>query len=101
MILTEEEAMKILDYTTVEDMPGKITEILLPAIDDYLKNATGKDWGKDETIDPLAKSTAGVLLIRWFEDPGQIENVNDIGLVTLINQLEAKYLHEKQAIEDG
>lgn len=95
-ILTPEEAMQILDYTTVEDMPPKVTQILLPAIDRFLKNATGKDWGKDEEINSLAKEAAGALLVRWFEDPGQVENTSDIGLISIIAQLRAEYLLEQE-----
>lgn len=103
-ILSDVEAMKMLDYTTVEDMPDKVSDILIPAVNEYLKDATGKDWGTiTETyieIDPVAKVVASILLVRWFEDPGQIDKVSDIGLLSMVNQLEAKYLQEKQAAEE-
>ena len=88
-ILTAQEAAEVLDYESVEDMPGKVMSIFVPAIDSFLEVATGKNWGEDEEIAPLAKVTASVLLVRWFADPGQVGKVSDRSLVILINQLKA------------
>lgn len=100
-ILSEQDAAEALDYETVEELPAKVKNTLIPGIDDFLKNATGKDWGTltdtYKSIDPMAKMIAGILLVRWVEDPGQIGQVKDDGLLSLISQLEAKYLQEKQA----
>ncbi len=104
-ILSPEEAVDVLGYTFVDEMPGDVTKILLPGIDGFLKNATGKDWGTiTDTyteIDPDAKMIARVLLVRWFEDPGMIGKTSDVGVVSLIGQLHAKALQEKQAMADG
>jgi hypothetical protein len=103
MILTTEEAMQALNYTTVDEMPGKVSTILLPAVDNFIENATGKDWGtlteKYTSIDPVAKIIAGVLLVRWFDDPGLIGQVSDVNILSLLGQLAAKATQEKQAAE--
>jgi hypothetical protein len=101
-ILTPEEAASVLDYTSPAEMPPKVTSLLLPAVDDFLKSATGKDWGAVTAtytaIDPTAKMAAGILLARWFENPTQVGATFDVGVLSLIAQLEAKVLQEKQAV---
>lgn len=100
-ILTDTEAMEALNYTSVDDMPAKVIGILVPAVDAYITNATGKDWGTLTTtytaVDPLAKLAAAILLGRWFEDVTQIGQANDLGVLSMLGQLEAKYLIEQQA----
>jgi len=97
-ILTLQEAADILKYNSSDEMPGNVTSIILPAVDDCIKTATGKDWGTlTDTyieIDPTAKMIASVLVVRWFEDPGIIGKVNDAGIIGLIGQLHAKALME-------
>lgn len=94
MILTQQEAAELLNYLTVDEMPEKVISVFLPAVDAFLKNATGFDWGiltdTYTTIDPLAKMAAGVLLVRWFDDPSLIGKADDAGIVGLIGQLRAK-----------
>lgn len=94
MILTLQEAVDMLRLDDAANYPQ--LDIILPAVDEYIKTATGKDWGADETIDPVAKMTASVLLTRWFEDPATIGTVkdSDYGIVNLVGQLEAKVLSE-------
>ncbi|NMC84294.1 MAG: phage gp6-like head-tail connector protein [Anaerolineaceae bacterium] len=65
-ILTESEAAKVL--RTGEDDPVMLD--LLPQVDAYIENATGRDWAADEPIQAAAKSAARMLLVRWYEDPG-------------------------------
>ena len=100
-ILTSTEAMDALNYTEIAQMPDKVVNIFLPAVDNYLTYATGKDWGTltttYTTIDALAKLIASVLLCRWFEDPSQLGKVNDDGLMAMITQLKSKYLQELSA----
>ena len=97
-ILTATEAYQSLDYTSADEMPEKVTSIFLPAIDNFLKDATGKDWGTltdtYTAIDPTAKMIAGILLVRWVEDPGQIGEVSDRSTLAFIGQLQAKYHQE-------
>jgi hypothetical protein len=101
MILTSDEAYQALDYNSADELPLKVTSIILPAVDDYLKNATGKDWGAltatYTVIDPLAKQVAAVLLVRWLNNPDMVGQVIDAPVLALIAQLEAKYLVEVQA----
>ena len=52
-ILTLQEAADMLKIESAADYPQ--LDILLPAIDDYIKTATGKDWGVDDPVDPTAK----------------------------------------------
>lgn len=102
MILTTQDARDILGYDTNEEMPARVTTILLPAIDQHLQDATGKDWGTltdtYAAVDPTAKMAASVLLTRWFDDPSQTGTNNDVGITSLITQLEAKALQEAQAV---
>jgi hypothetical protein len=88
--LCEKEAADMLKLESAEDNPQ--LNIILPAVDDYIKTATGKDWSKDNPIDPIAKLVACVLLVRWFEDPGMIGKATDAGVIGLIGQLHAKAL---------
>lgn len=96
-ILTLQEAADLLDYESIDEMPNKVATIFLPAVDNFIKDATGKDWGvitdTYTSIDATAKMVAGALLVRWFEDPGSVGklNQNDF-LVGLIGQLHAKVL---------
>ncbi|HEY5582920.1 MAG TPA: hypothetical protein VIK78_00290 [Ruminiclostridium sp.] len=87
MILTVQEAADILKLENPENYPT--INIILPAVDDYLKTATGKDWSI-APIDPIAKMTASILLVRWFEDSSMIGKLNDNGIIGLIAQLQAK-----------
>ena len=98
MILTTQEAADVLGYDSPDEMPGDVVNILLPGIDGFLQNATGKDWGAEEEIDPDAKMAARVLLRRWFDDPGMVGATKDAGILNLIGQLHAKALQEKQAV---
>jgi len=92
MILTNQEAVDMLRLSNPEDYPQ--LNILLPFVDDYIKTATGKDWSVDTSIDPTAKMLASSLLVRWFDDPGQMGIIsdNDIGVRSLFGQLHAKAL---------
>jgi hypothetical protein len=64
---------------------------LLPLVDTYLKNATGRDWAADSTIHPAAKSAARMLLVQWHEDPGKVGSASalDFGLRAALVQLAA------------
>lgn len=92
MILNIQEVADILGYENIEDCPIGKVNIILPAVDDYIKSATGKDWATDTKIDATAKFVASVLFVRWFEDPGMIGKVNDLSIIGLITQLHAKAL---------
>ena len=91
-ILTAQEAKEALGYEPDDEMPGRVTSILLPAVDNYLRDATGHDWASDTIVSPTAKIAASILLVRWFENPTQVGTNNDIGVKALIAQLQAKAL---------
>lgn len=106
MILTAQEVADLLDYTSVDEVPPKVMSVLVPAIGQFLFDSTGKDWvtltDVYTQIDPTAKMAAGVLLVRWFENPAQIGMGNtavmrDSGFSSLIGQLAARAALERQA----
>ena len=87
-ILTVEEAANVL--RCAEDDPNMLD--LLPLVDAYLKQATGRDWAADLVIYSEAKSAARMLLVKWHENPGQINQAADglgFGLAASMIQLKA------------
>jgi hypothetical protein len=68
---------------------------LLPQIDTYIKDATGHDWTVDSPILDTAKSAARVLLVRWYEDPGRVNDMPLHGISSLLTQLEVIALRYK------
>jgi hypothetical protein len=67
--------------------------VLLPLVDDYIKDATGRDWTLDSTIQPKAKAAAIMLLVQWYENPAmQASGLADLthGLNAVLMQLEVK-----------
>jgi len=82
----------MLRLVNPEDYPQ--LDILLPFVDDFIKTATGYDWTAGNPIDPTAKMLASALLVRWFDDPGQMGSIsdNDIGVKSLAGQLHGKAL---------
>lgn len=93
-ILTETEAKEILRLDTDTTYPT--LNIVLPAVDAYLKTATGHDWAADDPKDPVARAAAQMLLVNWFENPGMVgsQEVLSFGAVNLIEQLRIKKLPE-------
>lgn len=85
-ILTKQEAAEALYLESAEDYPR--LNILLPAIDAYIKKATGVDYGTGPA-DPLAKLAATMLLVQWFENPAMIGNEDNMhfGVQNLLAQL--------------
>ncbi|MBP2638437.1 MAG: hypothetical protein H6Q72_4344 [Firmicutes bacterium] len=101
-ILTDLEAAGLLNYESADDMPSKVTSVFLPAVDGFIKTATGKDWGAlteiYTAVDPVAKMLAGILLVRWFEGTEEVGKAGGIGVIGLVGQLSAKYQQELQAV---
>lgn len=91
-ILTDAEAKDVLGYDTSQEMPSRVTTVLLPAVDRFIERATGKDWTTDSPVDPVAKMAASVLLSRWFDNPSLVGRNDDAGVVSLIAQLGATAL---------
>lgn len=93
MILTEAEAKDMLGLDPETTYPQ--LAVVLPAIDEYIKTATGFDWGTTtETytqVDHVAKLAAFILLNQWYFKPLEMgkENYAVIGFVA---QLQAKVL---------
>lgn len=87
-ILSSSEAATVLRCETTDaDMLA-----LLPLIDAYIKNASGRDWAADSTINPSAKAAARILLVQWHEDPGRLASgqvAMTAGLCACLVQLEA------------
>lgn len=86
-ILTATEAANVLrTLTTDAEMLA-----ILPLVDEYVKNATGRDWTADATIHPAAKSAARMLLVMYHENPGMMANGQaplGYGLSSALVQLE-------------
>lgn len=85
-ILTQQEAIDALSLESTEDYPR--LNILLPAIDVYMKKATGIDYGA-EPVNPVAKLAATMLLAQWFENPAMIGKEDNLhfGVQNLLAQL--------------
>jgi hypothetical protein len=62
---------------------------LLPQVDAYIKNATGRDWAKESSIPEEAKSAARMLLVRWHENP----SMSSSEMETLAGGLRSVFLH--------
>ncbi len=86
-ILTTTEAATVL--RCAEDDPNML--MLLPAIDAYIKMATGRDWAADTTIREEAKNAARMLLVQWHENPAMVGSSGPLafGLMAALTQLEA------------
>ncbi len=63
--------------------------MLLPLVDSYIENATGRDWTQDASISDTAKSAAGILLIAWYDDPSLTGQASP-GVYGPLVQLEAE-----------
>lgn len=94
-ILTTSEAATVLRC----DESDADMLVLLPAVDAYIKNATGHDWTLDNPVVPEAKSAARMLLVKWHEDPGMMGNSTaplGYGLSACLIQLEALALRYQE-----
>lgn len=60
----------------------------LPMVDAYLQHASGHDWAADSPIHPVAKLTAGALLIYWYDNPGMLGQTPQ-AVSAALTQLEA------------
>lgn len=85
-ILTSAEAALVLRTEATDPVMLQY----LPLVDAYIKNATGRDWNKDTTIEPIAKAAAQILLVQWYETPGMLgQGVTTLGagLIACLVQL--------------
>jgi hypothetical protein len=93
-ILTAAEAANFVRT----DAADAVMTQLLPLVDQFVQNATGRDWSADSPIDNAAKAAAGMLLVLWYDNPGQSgeENSLPFGLTNVLTQLEAKALRYRK-----
>lgn len=95
-ILTLTEAANVL--RTAENDPAMLD--LLPGVDAYIQQATGRDWAADNPVRPEAKSAARMLLVLWHENPGMVgQGITSLtyGLRAVLVQLKALALELKTA----
>ncbi len=86
-ILTAQEAATVLRCAVDDDAMLD----LLPLIDAYLENASGRDWTADTPVYHSAKAAARMLLVKWHEDPGCMTSGGSLGFgfAAALVQLEA------------
>lgn len=96
-ILTQAEAVGVLRLSIEPGETDPVLDLVLPAVDAYLQNATGHNWAADAVIDPLAKQAAIMLLVQWYENPAMIGTVDvmSFGINNLIGQLTAQALPDE------
>ena len=96
-ILTPTEAATVLRCET--DDQNMLD--LLDQVDAYIENATGWLWSQDAVINTTAKSAARMLLVQWYENPGQLgsESVLSFGLNAVLLQLKAEAVRLKELSE--
>lgn len=71
---------------------------LLPGVDAYLKQATGRDWAKENPVPEEARNAARMLLVLWQENPAMQGSVpsQSFGLIACISQLAAMALNTSE-----
>lgn len=89
-ILTSAQAANALRVATSD---SRLAD-LLPQVDAYIKNATGRDWTADQTIHSSAIAAATMLLVMWFDNPSMVGSEGSLshGLTFQLSQLEAEAL---------
>ncbi len=89
-ILTAAEAANVLRCLVTDPLMLD----LLPAVDQYVETASGRDWTGDSPVHPLAKSAGRMLLVKWHEDPGGLSagEALSFGLQAALAQLRAEAL---------
>ncbi len=86
-ILTLEEAARVVG---VDPADKRLIDIL-PQVDAYIKQATGRDWAQDETILAEAKAAARLQLALTYDLMNMQQNQIDAlrrALVCALTQLE-------------
>ena len=88
-ILTAAEAALVLKIPADDSLMLS----LLPGVDVYIKDATGRDWAGDDTIREEAKNAARILIALWYDNPAMVSLSSVIslpwGLRACLVQLEA------------
>lgn len=98
-LLTPNEAANYL--RTEPNDPSML--MLLPAVDQFVQRATGRNWTADTSVHPLAKAAAGMLLVQWYDQPAMVGNdqVMPFGLLNVLAQLEAEALKYRKYSFEG
>jgi hypothetical protein len=98
-LLTAAEAAQFLRCETDDT----VMLMLLPLVDSFVQHATGRDWAADATKHPLAKAAAGILLVKWYDNPAQAGNESEMpfGLTNVLAQLEAEALKYRKYVFYG
>lgn len=96
-ILTQAEAAAVLRLSIPDGETDPILDMVLPAVDAFVKDATGHDWAADPAVDPRAKQVAVMLTVQWYENPAQMgsqitESPLAFGVNNLLGQLMVKAL---------
>lgn len=87
-ILTADEASRVV---MVDPTDERLADVL-PQVDYYIQQATGRDWTQDNPANPVAKRVARLQLALTYDLgamlPSQI-NVLRSGIICALNQLES------------
>jgi len=95
-ILTAAEAAQFVRT----DASDAVLLMLLPIVDSYILNATGRDWTVDTTINNTAKNAAGQLIAFWYDNPASV-GVSPDGISAALMQLEAEALKYRKSVFYG
>jgi hypothetical protein len=94
-ILTAQEAANAIRC----DVTDAVMLDLLPMVDAYVKNATGRDWTVDTTIHESAKGAARMLAVMYYDNPAMLQTsyLGSLpqGLTAVLTQLEALAMRYK------
>lgn len=86
-ILTTAEASRVV---MVDPTDERLADVL-PQVDSYIQQATGRDWTQDNSIRPEAKAAARLKLALTYDlgamQPSQINTLRS-GLICALTQLE-------------
>lgn len=87
-ILTVEEAARVVSVDVTDE---KLADVL-PQVDAYVQQATGRDWTQDDPVNPTAKAAARLQLALTYDlmamQPSQVASLR-AGLICAVTQLEA------------
>jgi len=86
-ILTADEAARVVSVDSTDE---KLLDIL-PQVDSYIQQATGRDWTRDDIINPVAKTAARLKLALDYDlmamQQNQIDALNR-AITSSLSQLE-------------
>lgn len=100
-ILTAAQAANFL--RTQDDDPVML--LYIPLLDQYIENATGRDWTQDSPVNNLAIAAAGMLLVIWYDNPAQVQQGSEselpYGMTNLLAVLEAEAMKYRRYQFEG